>query len=171
MTRAISDKLNWTDPAGKYTFVETLGYSQDILAGPAPKTDDRLTLSDTDLTWNLDAKNILGGNYTYRKDDIKGGPTNTTSGWAVYYRRQITSPDAIALRYSGDSSKISGGPTTTPQEVTGTFEMKSGSSWLTRFEYRHDFANVPFYVDNSAVSITEKSQDLGLVSEVFTFGP
>jgi predicted porin len=168
-------QANWTDPAGKYVLVETFGYSEDknIAApfGPAIATDD-LTLSDTDITITPDPKDTIGFNYTYRQDHAKSLGNVTANGYAVYYRRQVTAPAAVALRYSGDSSKddiTTGSPSTSPQEITATLELKSSAAWLTRLEYRHDFANQPLYATNNVNG--SKSQDLAVVGVVYTFGP
>lgn len=167
---------NWTDPAGKYVLVETLGYSRDKNVGtpfgPTAATD-KLTLSDTDATFTYDPKDTIGLNYTYRVDDTGTAGKVTSNGYAVYYRRQIDGPTAVALRYSGDQSKnatVAGSPSTKPQEFTATYEIKSSANWLTRFEYQHDTSNVPLFVD-SANNITKKNQDIALVGVVYTFGP
>lgn len=191
--KALIGQANWTDPAGKYTLVETFGYSRDkdlftpdLSAAGNPVGNDDCTLSDTDVTWNLDAKNIVGLNYTYRKDDVgyivpsSNEPASgniDSNGWAVYYRNQVNKADAIALRYDGiqtkDGTKAVGGipglvTNDTPEEITATLENKEGS-WLTRLEYRHDWSNQEQFVDSDG-NLTEKNQDLVTVGEVYTFG-
>jgi len=172
--------VNWADPAGKYTFVETYGDSKDKGVytpygsnGGNLSGNDETTLSDTDLTWNFDAKTLAGGSYTYREDKLAAAVGKVTSdSFALYLRRQLTGPTALAIRYSEDVTKdgtVVGSPSTKPQEITATYEIKAGANWLTRLEYRHDTVNVPSFLDSSG-NITKKDQDMALVGVVYTFG-
>lgn len=188
--------LNWTDPKGKFTLVETFGYSPDknlftplgTAAGTLVNKDDT-TISDTDFTYNVNAANTVGLNYTFRRDYVAyavplsasaaAGNINS-NGYAVYYRNQLTKRDAVALRFDGidtkdgtkafNGSAVPGAVTEVkPDEVTATYEIKYGSSWLTRLEYRHDWSNLPAFVNDQG-AVTEKYQDLLTVGVVYTFG-
>jgi hypothetical protein len=49
------------------------------------------------------------------------------------------------------------------KEFTGTYDYKFGEGFLTRFEYRRDWSNVPFF-------LTNKPGVLSPVQPTFTVG-
>ena len=158
----------YTDPKGKFTAAESLGYSEDMVAFSTQT--DKTTLSDTDLTINLNAANLIGLNYTYRNDDFSSpnGFTNRSNGWAGYYRNQFTKRNAIALRYDGYQMSTIGVATVKPWEVTATLEDKPSGNFLTRLEYRHDGFNRPIFVNGNNPMLS-KQQDTISLSEVYSF--
>lgn len=177
-------QLNYTDPNGKFTFVETIGGGTDKDEAISD-TNDKSVLSDTDFTWNLDANDGVGLNYTYLNQKVTSYPSTTANGFGVYYRHQLNPKDAIALRYDGYEAKAgAGGPGAAPSadfkpyDITGTFEIKSSAQWLTRFEYRFDGANTDTFLGSGnyfegdgvvPADVTAKDQSTILASEVFTF--
>lgn len=177
-SKGLIGQLNYTDPKGKWTGVETIGYSADRLPYIASNiAKDDVTLSDTDFTYNINPTNSFGLNYTYRKDEgdsgttglAVGGDSDTANGWAVYYRNQFTPKDAVALRYDGFDARTSGIPDENayaqsaygthssdvkPWEITGTLELKNSSQWLTRLEYRHDGSNTNSFFGSDTTTTT-----------------
>lgn len=167
----------YSDPKGKFTAAESIGYSEDKNVGatdyqqnvvyPTFPYTDKITLSDTDFTYNLDPTSLIGLNYTYRKDDYPQGVAGMSSnGYAAYYRNQFTKRNAVALRYDTVETHQSGSGTFEPWEATVTLEDKPSGNFLTRLEYRHDDANVKLFADGSN---TSKSQDTLSISEVYSF--
>jgi hypothetical protein len=156
-------QLNYADPKGKYTAIETFGAGTDRPAG----TDVKNALSDTDFTYNLDANNLVGLNYTYWSSKTDGADTETTNGYAVYYRHQINVKDAVAFRVSGYDAKLDA-TKFQPYDITATYEIKAAANWLTRFEYRFDGSNIPTYLDSDG-NFTKKNQSSLIASAVYTF--
>ncbi len=205
--KAFLGQINYTAPSGKFVFIENVGYSRDKNVGnfftlenasSGVYDTDKTTLSDTDFTYNVDANDLIGLNYVYRNDDgsytapiatpggsLAVGPravsddphtATVSNGYAVYLRRQFTPKDAVALRYSGLTQSFSGSHLRL-YDITGTFEIKNSSQFLTRFEYVHDNANANIYsgADGTGTSGDDtlvnpkKDQDTISASEVFTF--
>ena len=178
-------QLNYTDPAGKFSAIETFGFGNEKPFGVTTKT----TLSDTDFTYNFTSATLIGLNYFYAKYDPDGDHNNLTdNGYAVYFHQTLTPKTAFALRYSGYSAKQdtpetfttvdaaseavvvtpASSFTTKPWEITATYEYKAAANFLTRYEYRHDAANVEAF-EGSDGNVTKKDQDTVSVSGVFTF--
>lgn len=162
-------QITFTDPNGKFTFVETIGGGTNKVND----TDAKGLLSDTDFTLNMTSSDTLGLNYTYENEKVSGAPTTIANGYGVYYKKQLNPKDAIALRYSGYQSTAGAGNGNTsatfkPYDITATYEIKTSTQWLTRFEYRYDAANTPIYADSNG-NYTDESQSTLIASEVFTF--
>lgn len=175
--------LNYTDPKGKFVFIESLGGGKDKFNLASGDTSTQVSalgdvenknfVSDTDFTYNLDASHIVALNYTYAKTDPDsnafGVAKATGQGWAAYYKQVLTPKTAFAVRYSGNEVKVDGvSPKTKPWEATATYEIKPATNFTTRFEYRHDGSNVPSFGDSDG-NLTKKSQDTVLVAGMFTF--
>ncbi|BDI32339.1 hypothetical protein CCAX7_43900 [Capsulimonas corticalis] len=172
--------LNYADPAGKYSIIESAGFGNDKPAGVTTKT----VLSDTDFTYNISAATLVGLNYFYEKYNPDGDNNDqTNNGYAVYFKQTLTPKTAFALRYSGfeqkqdipgqliqDAAATTPATTTTfrPWEITATYEYKAAANFLTRYEYRHDHANQNVFEDSDG-NTTKKEQDTFSVSGVFTF--
>lgn len=160
-------QLNYADPAGKYSAIETFGFGTEKPFGVTTKA----VLSDTDFTYNMNAASLIGLNYFYGKSDPDGPDNNTTvNGYAVYYKQTLTPKTGYALRYSGFTSKTQGvSPDVKPYEITATYEVKAAANFLTRYEFRHDSVNIDNAFLGSDGTPTKKDQDTVTVSGVFTF--
>jgi hypothetical protein len=164
-SKAFIGVFNYSDPKGKYAAVEDIGYSEDL--NVAGYDTDKLTLSDTDLTLNLNAANMLAFEYAYRKDDGGSQGTSSTNGYAAYFKHNLNAKENLAARWDYVDQKLIG----KPWEITGTYSVQSTPKFLTRLEYRYDKASGP----NDAIfaasdgSFTKSSQSTVSVSEVFTF--
>ncbi|MDR3707126.1 MAG: outer membrane beta-barrel protein [Capsulimonadaceae bacterium] len=173
---AVIGQIAYADPANKYNLVETIGGGTDRPYG----YDVKSTLSDTDLTFNLSTADTLGLNYTYlnQKPSLPGAAglaseKTVTSGYGIYFKKQLNPINAIALRYDGYQAKTDAGNGLSsaqykPYDITATYEIKSSTQWLTRLEYRYDGANVAVYTDSDG-NVTKKNQSELIASEVFTF--
>jgi hypothetical protein len=157
--------FNYTTP--KYSVIESIGAGTDDPFIGATPVSTKDVVNDTDFTYNLDAAHLVGLEYAYISSKPDGSDTTTTNGYAVYYRAQLNTKDAFALRYSGLDTKVAS-TSTKPSDITATYEIKTCASWLTRFEYRYDKSNVATYLDSSG-NVTKDSQSTVIASEVFSF--
>jgi len=172
----------WTDPKGKWVVAESLGLGDNkfnlVDGNPSGGPNNKVTVSDTDVTFNLSPKQIIAGDYTYAKTD----PNNSTeknatfNGWAAYYKQTLSPKTSFAVRYSGGDEKSddlkpinSNNDSLKPWEATVTYEVHPATSFLYRLEYQHSGSNVDQYVDSQG-AITKKDQDTLEVAGVFTFG-
>jgi hypothetical protein len=160
----------YADPKGKWSGAESFGYSNDRVAFTSMK--DQVTLSDTDFTYNINPTNLIGLNYTYRKDnfpDANPGTHTTSNGYAAYYRNQFNKRNALALRYDKFDSSTPGLQSVHPWEATATLEDKPAGDFLTRLEYRHDANNINGSFLKGSNPNGSKEQDTLSISEVYTF--
>jgi len=112
-------------------------------------------------------------NYDWAQDNGIGGlPSSTWWGIAGALHIQATGKVAFTPRVEYFSDK-DGFSTGTPQhlkEVTLTGEYKWTEGILSRFEYRRDWSDVPFFEAGDVPSST-KSQDTLTIALVGFFGP
>jgi len=168
--------VTWTDPAGKWIVAESFGFDKDkfnLASGnPTGGPNNKVTVSDTDLTFNLTPKQIIAADYTYAKTDPEANALGvvkaTDTGWAVYYKQVMTPKSDFALRYSGGKQEVAGSTSVKPWEATATYEMHPASNFTTRLEYRHDESNVASFPDSNSVA-TKKNQDTLEVAGIFNF--
>jgi len=173
---AVIGQAAWTDPKGKWIVNETFGSGKDKFnaAVGLDTVNNKVTDSDTNITRIVSPATILGADYTYVRtepDNNSGGTfKSTNSGYAVYLRQALTVKTGVALRYSSGEQKSDrlGFSTIRPWEITATYEIRRASNFTTRFEYRHDGANVTTFVDSNSL-VTKKAQDTASVSGMFTF--
>jgi hypothetical protein len=157
-------QLNYQSRSGKVDAVETYGGSHDGQNG----YQDRVLLSDTDLTFLPDDDDTYGLNYTNRQDKYDIGPGARYNGYAGYYRRQLTQPYAMAFRVEKIFTRI-GSVSSNADSFTATFEDKAARNILLRLEGRHDDASIaPFLTGTS--NVLGKTQNTLTVSGVYTFG-
>jgi len=180
---AFIGSVNYTDPKGKFVFIESIGGGKDkfnLATGDTSgqvsafgDVENKVLVSDTDFTYNLDASHIVALNYTYAKTDPDGNSSGVTKataqGWAAYYKQILTPKTAFAVRYSGNEVKVDGASEKSkPWEATATYEIKPAANFTTRIEYRHDGSNFESFGDSDG-NATKKSQDTLLVAGMFTF--
>lgn len=169
---AFFGQLNYAAPSGKFSFITTDGEGKDK---PSGSIATKSFLSDNDFTYNFSSTVLAGFDYLYLQQSPDQNPKVTTTGLAVYFRNQFTPKLAYALRISGADAHGGGGEDARPYEITATYEIKSASNFLTRFEYRHDNANgkglQPFQGGNTTDPDANvySNQDTVSASEVFTF--
>jgi hypothetical protein len=179
-------RLNYTTPDGKFNYIPAYGFGKAKLTASGLSSDDiapakgneNLILFDNWLTYHLTKKITLAGEYVYRDDTSDGGNYDRRGdGYGGYYRQQLDTRNAIALRYSrltSHTSVLGGAPLSVTSfaanEITATFEQKLAADFTVRYEYRHDYSN------NSAAfgfpkgdSGTTGNQDAVLAAGIFTF--
>jgi Putative beta-barrel porin-2, OmpL-like. bbp2 len=167
-----------------------LGFAQNYTAGPqlSPTSDPGGSNSswrqlwDTVITYSPTPKLSLILNGDYGRGDRYLNPiTNTATspvswyGGAGYVKYAPNSKYAFVTRYEyfndPDGFTTGLGPALGlgqhMQEVTGTFERTIAGHIISRFEYRHDLSNQPFFPKGtSALAKTQNTVTAGLV---FTF--
>ena len=186
---AFIGQLNYADPRGKFSLISELGLGKDKLGGyvgefpalalstyptsnPNPTTNTRSTLTDNNFTYNFSARTLAALDYTYLHQEPNGLPKATTNGLGVYFRQQLTTKTAFALRGSGYDVHIENATEDfRPYELTATYEYKAAPNFTTRLEYRHDNANTKgaqVFAGGDG-SPTKSNQDSVVIGEFFTF--
>jgi len=172
--RGLIGQLNYTDPKGKYVAIGSYGYNKDRLSGTG--IDSKNSVGDIDLTYNLNANQLVAGEYTYVQFKPEAGLAKTTyNGYAAYYHQTLTPKTAFALRVSGYQQNLhtDGAKNPKPFEFTGTYEYKPGGNFTTRLEYRHDTSNIDgSYLGSHDTALgggSKKNQDLLILAGMFTF--
>jgi hypothetical protein len=133
--------------------------SENYIGGPEQPSDstDWRTLSDTVVTYTVNPKVSLIGNYDYTRDTVLG-KTNTTQGVAGYVKFQANKWVAVVPRaeYFKDgqgapwATGLAGGQNLT--EFTLTLEAKAADNFMWRTEYRGDFSNKSPFRDSTGVA-------------------
>jgi len=165
----------WTDPKNKWVIGESVALGEDkysLAIFADDPVNNKVTVSDTDITYNLNPLDTVAGDYTYAKTDPDGTDplgTQTDNAWAVYWKHILKTND-IALRYSAGDFKnnLPGSEADKPWEATATYEMHTAKNFTSRIEYQHSGSNMPQYADNMD-NPTKKSQDTLEVAGIFTF--
>jgi hypothetical protein len=172
-TPGFMGNLNYTAPNGKYTAIESIGYDNE----DAKPVNEKTLLSDTDVTFTPTSLDTIGGEFTYREDNV--GPfTGHEDGVAGYYKRQISSTYSAAFRAEyiesyGDSKPHA-------DSLTATLSDQTTKSLLLRLELRHDDTDQDSNADPATITVapflggnagTTASQNTLSVSGVYTFGP
>jgi hypothetical protein len=172
-TASFVGNVIWTDPKGKWVIGDSFGTGKNkfnLSLGPDP-TKNQVTVNDTDVTYNFDATNIGGLNYTYaqtKPDNTSDSTKATDNAWAAYYKHVLNPTSDVALRYSGGTFKVDGAsPDAKPWEVTATFEKHPASNFLYRVEYQHMGSNTASFANKDGV--LKKSQDVIELAGIFTF--
>ncbi len=96
---------------------------------------------------------------------------NHWQGIAVAAKGQVSGSSALAFRYENfrDPQGFSTGAAQKLNEVTATYEYKAAEGFLTRFEYRRDWSDVPFFAKNDIDHVDSQSTlSVGLIA---FFGP
>ena len=137
---------------------------------PAP--DGKANIFDSYVTWNATPKLTLSaeGDYVISREWANAAPGESSApslvdGGAAYARYQFRPKMALGGRfeYFNDRNGLYSGTDQALKEFTGTYDYKFGEGFLTRFEYRRDWSNVPFF-------LTNKPGVLSSVQPTFTVG-
>lgn len=111
-------------------------------------------------------------NIDYGVDKVKGGKNNDWYGVAFAHRYTPNSWFALSPRieYYNDKKGFITGTTQALKEFTLTADLKMKEGFLTRFEYRRDWSNEPFF-DRGNQAASAKSMNTFLVGFIAYFGP
>jgi hypothetical protein len=123
--------------------------TQNYMAGPEQPNNDHdwRHLFDTTVAYNVTPAVSLMANYDYGMDRVAGARVHWT-GIAGYLRYQANKWLALSPRFEwyNDADGFTTGTAQTVKEFTMTSEQKIKGALLTRFEYRHDFSDRPFFI-------------------------
>lgn len=166
--------LNSTYTTPKYT------WSADYYGGPEKPAATQVfrNLIDTTLLLTPSAKLNAYINFDYGRDHADssavlsdGIAVKHWDGIAAAVHEQFTGTSAVAGRfeYFSDPQGNQTGSIVQLKEVTATYEFKWKMGWLTRAEYRGDFADNPVFHSGSDKLVTSQSTfSIGLIAP---FGP
>lgn len=138
----------------------------------SPTPNGREHIFDTYITWNATPKLTLVGEGDYVINRIFPGSSPAhVSGGAVYARYQLTSKFAAAGRaeYLSDRGGLFSGSTQALRETTFTTEYKIADGFVSRFEWRRDFSNQPFFL-TEVPGVLKKEQNTAAVGLIWWWG-
>ncbi len=143
---------------------------QNYMGGPEQpdNNDDWRHLWDTTLIYTVTPSLSVMANYDYGVDRVAGARVHW-QGIAAYARYQVNNWLALAPRFEwyDDHDSFTTGLRQTLKEFTITSEHKINGGLLTRFEYRRDFSNEPFF--NKPVDRLVKGQSTLAFGVVYVF--
>jgi hypothetical protein len=156
---------------GSITFkpVPAVTVSETYIGGPEQTNDntDWRHVADTIASVTVNKHVTLAANYDYGQDSVMG-KTLRWQGIAGYVRYQPIEWFALTPRaeYYNDKDGVSTGTRQRLKETTVTLELKKDGV-ITRFEYRRDYSDVPFFLKN--ISETTMNQDTFTIGFVYAF--
>ncbi|HEY2934698.1 MAG TPA: porin [Acidobacteriota bacterium] len=125
-----------------------LSITQNYMVGAdQPKNDhDIRNLWDTTVTYNVSPAFSLMGNYDYGIDRASGAQVHW-QGFAGYARFQPNKWYALSPRFEwyDDHDGFTTGTKQILKEFTLTSEQKINNGLVSRFEYRRDLSDTPFF--------------------------
>jgi hypothetical protein len=149
-----------------------LSITQNYTTGPEQANDRRhyRHLTDTIVTYNFNEKWAVMGNYDYAIDTSTSGGKVHWQGVAAYLHYAPTKRLALTPRFEwfDDHDGFSTGTAQRLKEFTLTGEYKLRPTLLTRFEFRQDRSNQPFF-PKSDPTVFAKTQATVLAGMVWTF--
>jgi len=126
-----------------------LSIIQSYLVGPEQFRDSRNIrhLFDTIVTYKLNSKVALMGNYEYGQDSVTGSGKVSWQGVAGYLRYSPTQRFAFIPRveWFSDPNGFSTGTVQSIKEVTLTGEYQISKSITTKVEFRNDWSSRPIF--------------------------
>jgi hypothetical protein len=138
----------------------------------APAPNGREHIFDSYITWNATPELTLVGEADYVLNRVFSGSTpGHVSGGAAYASYQVTPKLAFAARgeYLSDRGGLFSGATQALKETTLTAEYRFADGFLTRFEWRRDFSNQPFFLI-AASGPLKKEQNTTTVGLIWWWG-
>jgi hypothetical protein len=149
------------------------GITQTYMVGPegALNNDDYRQLSDTIVTISPTSKLSFILNGIFSRGDRLAGIADPvwSAGGAGFVRYALSDSNAIAGRYEylNDHYGFSTGTAQRIHGITGTYERKIANNIITRWEYRRDFSNEPFFLKGASNMV--KAQSTATAGLMFTF--
>ncbi|HXM93085.1 MAG TPA: outer membrane beta-barrel protein [Candidatus Dormibacteraeota bacterium] len=137
-----------------------------------PTPNGRQHILDTYVAWNATPKVTLVGEADYFINRVfaSSAPAHVTGG-AAYARYQLAPQFALAGRaeYLSDRGGFFSGVTQALKETTFTAEYKPADGFLTRFEWRRDFSNQPFFL-TPRPGVVKKEQNTATLGLIWWWG-
>lgn len=137
---------------------------------PIPR--GRFHVIDTYAFWNATDKLTLGGELDYVINRVESNsPPQRITGGAAYFRYQLTPKVYFGQRYTrlNDHAGLFSGVAQNLNDLTSTIGLRPADGFETRFEYRRDFSNVPFFLRSDPGSLS-KHQDTFTLGLLWWFG-
>ncbi len=137
-------------------------------ANVSPAPNGREHIFDTYAIWTPSKKLTLVGeaDYVINRTFQESAPSHVAAG-AFYARYALPHDWAVAGRteYFDDRDGLFSGKAQALKEFTFTLDKQLQPGLLTRFEYRRDFSNQPFFLTSSSGVLTgaQPTATLGLV--------
>jgi hypothetical protein len=151
-----------------------ISWSNNYYVGPEKAGTNKgyRQVYDTTLLLTPNPKANFYLNYDYGRDKNVGRGANSWYGIAGAARFQLNGVWAFAprLEWFKDKDGFSTGTAQSLKEVTLTVEAKLNDYAVTRFEYRRDWSDQPFF-DRGGSAGVHKNQDTLLIGIVAFFGP
>jgi len=152
---------------GAYAW-KKITWSNNYYVGPEKTgTNDGIRhLYDTTVLVNANDKLSYYINFDYGRDKNVGKGSQQWAGIAGAARYAVTSKFALAgrLEYFNDMDGFSTGVAQSVKEVTATGEYKLSSWLMSRFEFRDDWSNQPYFQKNAGTSKNQPTVLLGVVA-------
>jgi hypothetical protein len=147
-----------------------LSLVQNYMAGPEQpdNTTDWRQLSDTAVTYVVNPKFSLMGNYDYGTDTVAGARVHW-QGVAAYAKVQAKPWLAFSPRFEiyDDASGFTTGVVQTLKEGTATLELKPTDTFMWRIEYRTEFSDTAvFKMPDGTLKKTQKSLAFGFLYSI-----
>jgi len=139
------------------------GREQRDLGAPVPR--GRFHVIDTYAFWNVTDKLTLGGEFDAVWNRVEQtGPPQRVTGGAAYFRYQLTPRVYFGQRYVrlNDRAGLFSGVSQNLNDVTSTIGIRPSDGFETRFEFRRDFSNVPYFLRREAGLLSSQQTTLGV---------
>jgi putative OmpL-like beta-barrel porin-2 len=125
-----------------------LSLVQNYMAGPEQPDNsvDWRQLSDTTVTYTVNPKLSVMGNYDYGTDTV-AGVRGHWQGLAAYAKMQATPWLAVSPRFEiyDDASGLTTGVVQKLKEATATLELKPTDTFMWRIEYRTELSDTAVF--------------------------
>lgn len=146
--------------------VAAVSIVQNYMAGPEQtgNTDDWRHLVDTTVTYTVNDRFSVMGNYDYGRDR-SARETVTWQGIGLYAKAQVNPYFALIPRweYYNDEDGFTTGTGQNVQEFTLTAEAKHSQGLITRFEYRRDWSDIGFFRKDGRATDDQHTVSVGFV--------
>jgi Putative beta-barrel porin-2, OmpL-like. bbp2 len=163
-------------PSKKFSITGTYMGGQEAPLANVPAVslrDNWRNIFDSVATYYVTDKLTLLGNFVYGNDGDNLGNRNYWTGFAGYLKYAFNNRLAFSPRFEvfNDNDGLRTGRAQTIKDITLTQEVKLSNNLLTRFEFRRDFSNQPFFTGFDAMSnpISKKNQNTFLVGVSYFF--
>ncbi len=159
-------------PSKKFAITGTYLGGQEAPLANVPDVslrDNWRNIFDSVATYYLTDKVTLLGNFVYGNDGDNLGNRGYWTGFAGYLKFAFNNRLAFSPRFEvfNDNDGLRTGRAQTIKDITLTQEVKLLNNFLTRFEFRRDFSNQPFFTNFDGIS--KKNQNTFLVGVSYFF--
>jgi Putative beta-barrel porin-2, OmpL-like. bbp2 len=160
-------------PSKKFAITGTYLGGQEAPLANVPDVslrDNWRNIFDSVVTYYATDKVTLLGNFVYGNDGDNFGNRGYWTGFAGYLKFAFNNRLAFSPRFEvfNDRGGLRTGVAQTIKDITLTQEVKLLNNLLTRFEFRRDFSNQPFFTNFDGVSRRNQSTFLVGVSYFFS---